>query len=36
MAYVKRIEALVGAPVEIISTGPKRHETIVVNDIFQK
>jgi len=36
IAYVKRIEALVGAPVEIISTGPKRHETIVVNDIFQK
>lgn len=29
-AYIKRIEALVGAPVDIISTGPDRNETIVL------
>jgi adenylosuccinate synthase len=26
--YVKRIEALLGCPVDLISTGPNRHETI--------
>lgn len=30
MAYVKRIEELVGCRVQIISTGPSRHETILV------
>ena len=29
-AYIKRIEALVGIPISIVSTGPKRHETIMV------
>ncbi|MFS1523293.1 adenylosuccinate synthase [Microbulbifer sp. 2304DJ12-6] len=28
-AYIARIEALVGVPVEIVSTGPDRNETIV-------
>ena len=28
-SYLKRLEALVGAPVAIISTGPERDETIV-------
>jgi adenylosuccinate synthase len=34
IAYVKRIEGLVGVPVSIISTGPRRHETIVLKDVF--
>ena len=29
-AYIKRIEELVGAPIDIISTGPDREETIVL------
>jgi len=32
--YIKRIEALVGAPVDIISTGPDRVETIVLRHPF--
>ena len=31
--YIKRIEELVEIPVSIVSTGPKRHETIMVRDI---
>ncbi|MBC8259790.1 MAG: adenylosuccinate synthase [SAR324 cluster bacterium] len=31
LAYLERITELVGAPVAIISTGPKREETIVLN-----
>lgn len=33
MAYVRRIEELVGAKVNIISTGPKREETVVLKPI---
>lgn len=33
-AYIKRIEALVGCPVDIISTGPDRAETIVLRHPF--
>ena len=33
-AYIERVEALVEAPVDIISTGPDRHETIILRDIF--
>ncbi len=29
-AYIKRLEELVQAPVDIISTGPDRNETIVL------
>lgn len=29
-AYIKRVEVLVGAPVDIVSTGPDRNETIVL------
>ncbi|MBO17585.1 adenylosuccinate synthase, partial [Herbaspirillum sp.] len=29
-AYIKRVEELVGAPIDIISTGPDRNETIVL------
>lgn len=32
--YIKRIETLIGAPVDVISTGPDRHETIVIRDPF--
>ena len=33
-AYLERIEETVGAPVDIISTGPDREETIVLRDPF--
>ena len=33
-AYIKRIEELVGAPVDIVSTGPDRIETIVLRHPF--
>ncbi|OOR83201.1 adenylosuccinate synthase [Moraxella canis] len=33
-AYIKRIEELVGCPVDIISTGPDRDETIVLRDPY--
>jgi len=34
-AYIKRIEELVGCPIDIISTGPDREETIVLRHPFQ-
>ncbi|MDO4427178.1 MAG: adenylosuccinate synthase [Moraxella sp.] len=33
--YIKRIEELVGCPVDIISTGPDRDETIVLRDPYE-
>jgi adenylosuccinate synthase len=33
-AYIKRIEAVVGAPIDIISTGPDRIETIILRHPF--
>ncbi len=33
-SYLKRIEAVVGANIDIISTGPDRSETIVLHDPF--
>ncbi len=33
-AYIQRIEELVGIPIGIVSTGPKRHETIMVRDVY--
>jgi len=33
-AYIERIETLVGAPIDIISTGPDRDETIVLRHPF--
>jgi adenylosuccinate synthase len=33
-AYIKKIEEVVGVPVDIISTGPDRVETIVLRDPF--
>jgi adenylosuccinate synthase len=32
--YIKRVEELVGAPIDIISTGPDRNETIVLRHSF--
>lgn len=34
-AYIKRIEELVGCPVDIISTGPDREQTIILNHPFE-
>ena len=33
-AYLKRVEAVTGAPVDIISTGPDRNETIILKHPF--
>jgi adenylosuccinate synthase len=33
-AYIKRIEELVGAPIDMVSTGPDREETIVLRHPF--
>jgi len=33
-AYIKRIEELVGCPIDIISTGPDREQTIVLRHPF--
>ncbi|CNB40369.1 adenylosuccinate synthetase [Yersinia ruckeri] len=32
--YIKRVEALTGVPVDIISTGPDRDETMILRDPF--
>ena len=32
--YLKRLEELIGAPVDVISTGPDREETIMLRDPF--
>lgn len=34
LAYIKRIEDLTGIPVDIISTGPDRSETMILRDPF--
>jgi adenylosuccinate synthase len=34
-AYIERLEALAGAPIAIISTGPDREETIVLRHPFE-
>jgi len=34
-AYIKRIEEAVGAPIDIVSTGPDRNETIVLRHPFK-
>lgn len=34
-AYIKRLEELTGAPVDIVSTGPDRVETIVLRHPFE-
>ena len=32
--YLKRLEEMVGVPVDIVSTGPERDETIILNHPF--
>lgn len=32
--YIQRIEALVGVPIDVVSTGPERNETIVLRNPF--
>lgn len=34
LAYIKRIETLIGCPIDIISTGPDRAETIILRHPF--
>jgi adenylosuccinate synthase len=34
LAYIKRLEELVGVPIDIISTGPERTETIILRNPF--
>lgn len=34
LAYIKRLEELTGAPIDIVSTGPDRDETIVLRSAF--
>ncbi|NQY65814.1 MAG: adenylosuccinate synthetase, partial [Alteromonadaceae bacterium] len=36
LAYIKRIEELTGVPVDIISTGPDRNETIILVNPFEE
>jgi adenylosuccinate synthase len=33
MAYVKRLEELMGCPIDIISIGPRREESITIRPI---
>ena len=33
-AYIQRIEELVGVPIDMVSTGPDREETIVLRHPF--
>ncbi|MDH5360586.1 MAG: adenylosuccinate synthase [Gammaproteobacteria bacterium] len=33
-AYIKKIEEVIGVPVDVISTGPDRADTILMRDIF--
>ncbi|MBP9615335.1 MAG: adenylosuccinate synthetase, partial [Thiopseudomonas sp.] len=35
LAYVKRIEELIGTPIDIVSTGPDRNETIVLRHPYE-
>ena len=35
-AYVRRLESLVETSIDIISTGPDREETIVLNDVISR
>jgi adenylosuccinate synthase len=32
--FVRRVEQLIGAPVDMISVGPEREQAIVTHDIF--
>ena len=32
--YIRRVESLLGVPVDLISVGPEREQAIIVNPIF--
>ena len=34
LSYVNRLEELIGCPIDIISTGPNRHETVTVRPVI--
>ncbi len=34
LAYIKRLETLVGVPIDMLSTGPERNSTIILRDPF--
>lgn len=34
LAYIKRVEELVGVPIDIVSTGPDRNQTVILKDPF--
>ena len=34
LAFIKKVEELVGAPIDIVSTGPDRNETIILRHPF--
>ncbi len=34
LAYIKRLEELVGVPIDMLSTGPERNSTIILRDPF--
>ncbi len=34
LGYIKRVETLIGCPVQIISTGPRREETVLVQPVL--
>jgi adenylosuccinate synthase len=34
-SYVNRLQELIGCPIDIISTGPNRHETIMARSVMQ-
>lgn len=36
IAYLKRIEELLGIPIDMLSTGPERDSTIILQDPFQR
>jgi len=33
-AYINKVESLAGVPIDLVSTGPDRVETIVRRDLF--
>ncbi|MBE3582151.1 MAG: adenylosuccinate synthase [Thermoanaerobacteraceae bacterium] len=35
-AYIRRLEELVGVPVDIIAVGPRRDQTVAVRDLFSR
>ena len=34
IGYIKRLETLIECPINIISTGPERNDTIILNSLF--